>query len=75
MASGPGHLEAEVTVTAWHAATCARPGCAQPIQPGELVGLVGEIGPCCARCCGLDPRQTQRAEASATTGPGKEQAA
>jgi hypothetical protein len=70
MASGPGHLEAEVTVTAWHAATCARPGCAQPIQPGELVGLVGEIGPCCARCCGLDPRQTQRAEASATTGPG-----
>jgi hypothetical protein len=75
LTSGPGPLEAEVTVTAWHQAICARPGCAQPIQPGELVGLVGEVGPCCARCFGLDPRQPQRAEASATPRPGKEQAA
>jgi hypothetical protein len=76
--SGPGPLEAEVTVTAWHPACCARPGCDRPIQPGELVGLVGDVGPCCARCCGLDSRQPQRAEASAasvTPPPSKEQAA
>jgi hypothetical protein len=75
IASTPGPLEAEVTVTAWHEAACARPGCNYAIQPGELVGLVADVGPCCARCCGLDPRQTQRAEASATARPGKEQAA
>jgi hypothetical protein len=75
LTSVPGPLEPEVTVTAWHQASCARPGCAQPIQPGELVGLVGEVGPCCARCCGLDPRQPQRAEASPTPRPEKEQAA
>jgi hypothetical protein len=75
LASGPGPLEPEVTVTAWHQASCSRPGCAQPIQPGELVGLVGEVGPCCARCCGLDPHQPERAEASAAPRLGKEQAA
>ena len=78
LTSGPGPLEPEVTITAWHQATCARPGCTQPIQPGELVGLVTDVGPCCAGCCGLDPGQTQRAEApaaSASPPPGKEQAA
>jgi hypothetical protein len=54
LAAVPGPLEAEVTVTAWHAAICARPGCGRPIRPGELVGLVGEVGACCAACCGLD---------------------
>jgi hypothetical protein len=64
IASTPGPLEAEATVTAWHAAACARPGCQRPIQPGELVGLVGDVGPCCAGCCGLDRRPTQRGEAT-----------
>src|SRR5215204_1230696 len=36
LTAGPGPLEPEVTVTAWHPACCARPGCAQPIQPGQL---------------------------------------
>jgi hypothetical protein len=78
LTAGPCPLEPEVTVTAWHPASCARPGCHRPIQPGELVGLVADVGPCCARCCGLDPHQTQRAEApaaSASPPPGKEQAA
>jgi hypothetical protein len=64
IASTPGPLEAEATVTAWHAAACARPGCQRPIQPGELVGLVGDVGPCCAGCCGLDRRPTQRGDAT-----------
>jgi hypothetical protein len=80
IASVPGPLEPGLTVTAWHAAACARPGCAQPIQPGELVGLVGDVGPCCAGCCGLEPRQTQRGETTTpttptTTSPRKDQAA
>src|SRR5512132_3611831 len=49
LASGSGPLEPEVTVTAWHLAACTR-----PIRPGELVGLVADVGPCCAGCCGLD---------------------
>jgi hypothetical protein len=65
--SGPGSLEPEVTVTAWHEATCARPGCAQPIQPGELVGLVGDVGPCCASCCGLNRHQAQWGTDATTT--------
>jgi hypothetical protein len=77
LTSVPGPLEAEVTVTAWHQAVCARPGCDQPIQPGELVGLVGEVGPCCAACCGLDrqPRQAETTAAATTTSPRKERAA
>jgi hypothetical protein len=54
LASSSGPLEPEVTVTAWHLATCSRPGCARLIRPGELVGLVADIGPCCAGCCGLN---------------------
>ena len=53
LASSPGPLEADAAVTAWHETECARPGCARPIRPGELVGLVGEVGACCAGCCGL----------------------
>jgi hypothetical protein len=77
IAAVPGPLEPEATVTAWHQAACARPGCDRPIQPGEPVGLVGDVGPCCAGCCGHDPCRPQRAEATAATSPppGKEQAA
>jgi hypothetical protein len=64
IASAPGPLEPEATVTAWHPAACARPGCERPIQPGELVGLVGDVGPCCAGCCGVDRHPTQRGEAT-----------
>jgi hypothetical protein len=53
LTSLPGPLEADATVTAWHQAGCARPGCSRPIRPGELVGLVADVGPCCAACCGL----------------------
>jgi hypothetical protein len=53
LTSLPGALEADVTLTAWHQASCARPGCSRPIRSGELVGLVAEVGPCCATCCGL----------------------
>jgi hypothetical protein len=53
LASAPGPLDAEVIVTAWHQASCARAGCGRPIGPGEPVGLVGDVGPCCAGCCGL----------------------
>jgi hypothetical protein len=77
--SGPGPLEPEVTVTAWHQACCARPGCTRPIQPGELVGLVGDVGPCCASCCGLDrPAALEGAgvtASAATTSPRRERAA
>jgi hypothetical protein len=58
LAAAPGPLEPDVTVTAWHQAVCARPGCDRPIRPGERVGLVGEVGACCATCCALPtPRQ------------------
>jgi hypothetical protein len=55
LAEVPGPLTPEVVVTAWHAAVCGRPGCARPIHPGERVGLVGEVGTCCAGCCDLTP--------------------
>jgi hypothetical protein len=67
IASAPGPLEPESTITAWHQATCARPGCSQTIQPGESVGLVGDVGPCCAGCCGFDRHQTQRGAAATLT--------
>ncbi len=54
LTSAPGPLDPEVTVTAWHDATCTRPGCDRPIRPGDPVGLVRDVGPCCAACCGLD---------------------
>jgi hypothetical protein len=57
LAAIPGPLSPEVVVTAWHAAACGRPGCARPIHPGERVGLVGEVGACCAGCCDLTPAQ------------------
>ena len=58
LASGSGPLEPEVTVTAWQQAACARPGCHKSIRPGELVGLVADVGPCCAGCCGSEwPRR------------------
>ena len=58
LTSGPGPLEPEVTVTAWQQAACARPGCHKSIRPGELVGLVADVGPCCAGCCGSErPRR------------------
>ena len=36
---------------------CDRPGCGRPIRPGERVGLVGEVGACCAACCDLTPAE------------------
>jgi hypothetical protein len=79
IAAASGLLEPEATVTAWHQATCARAGCAQPIQPGEPVGLVADVGPCCGACCGLDhPAAPERADATATATtppPRKEEAA
>jgi hypothetical protein len=53
IAAAPGPLTPLAAVPAWHEAVCARPGCARPIHPGDLVGLVGDVGPCCAACCGL----------------------
>jgi len=53
IAAVPGPLDPDATVTAWHAAVCARPGCARAIRPGEPVGLVGGVGACCAVCCAL----------------------
>jgi hypothetical protein len=70
LASAPGPLDAEVTVTAWQQATCARPGCGRPIHPGEPVGLVREVGPCCAACCHLNPQRTPRDLGTAGTGQG-----
>jgi hypothetical protein len=76
IASVPGPLEPDAAVTAWHPATCARPGCPHPISPGEPVGLVADVGPCCAACCGLDahkapaPRQPLPTPGMAPTGQG-----
>jgi hypothetical protein len=75
LTAGPGPLEPEATVTAWHEAACARPGCGRPIQPGERVGLVAEVGPCCAGCCGLDRHQPQRATDTTTTPPSRKERA
>jgi len=49
----PGLLTPDVVISAWHPAACDRPGCGQPIRPGDPVGLVGEVGACCAACCDL----------------------
>jgi hypothetical protein len=59
LSSVPGPLTADVVVTAWHPAVCDRPGCGRPIRPGEVVGLVGEVGACCAACCDLTPAQAE----------------
>jgi hypothetical protein len=69
LSSVPGPLEPEATVTAWHQSVCARAGCGQPIDPGDLVGLVRDVGPCCAACCGLDrpPARTDAKPSPATT--------
>ncbi len=55
LAAVPGPLTPDAVVTAWHEASCDRPGCGRPIRPGERVGLVGEVGACCAACCDLTP--------------------
>jgi hypothetical protein len=55
LAAVPGPLTPHVVVTAWHEAACGRPGCGRPIRPGDRVGLVGEVGACCAACCDLRP--------------------
>ena len=57
LAAVPGPLDPDVVVTAWHQASCDRPGCGRPIRPGEPVGLVGEVGACCAACCDLTPAE------------------
>jgi len=68
LASGSGPLGPEVTVTAWHLAACTRPGCARPIRPGELVGLVADVGPCCAG--GLDRSVgSERTSTNTAAGP------
>jgi hypothetical protein len=60
LASALGPLDPEVTVTARHQATCDRPGCGRLIRPGDPVGLVSDIGACCAACCGLDAHNAPR---------------
>jgi hypothetical protein len=55
LAAVPGPLTPDAVVTAWHEAVCGRPGCGRPIRPGEPVGLIGEVGACCAACCDLVP--------------------
>jgi hypothetical protein len=68
LASAPGPLDPDATVTAWHDTTCARPGCGRPIHPGHPVGLVSDVGPCCAACCGLDAHKAhESAGATAAT--------
>ncbi len=57
LAAVPGPLTPDAVVTAWHEASCDRPGCGRPIRPGERVGLVGEVGACCAACCDLAPAE------------------
>src|SRR6266540_4431082 len=57
LAAVPGPLTPDAVVTAWHEARCGRPGCGRPIRPGERVGLVGEVGACCAACCDLGPAE------------------
>jgi hypothetical protein len=57
LAAVPGPLTPDVVVTAWHEAVCDRPGCGQPVHPGEPVGLVGEVGACCGACCDLTPAE------------------
>jgi hypothetical protein len=68
LSSAPGPLEPVATVTAWHQAVCARAGCGRPIGPGDPVGLVRDVGSCCAACCGLDG---QAAPARRTIGPAR----
>jgi hypothetical protein len=75
LSSVPGPLEPEATVTAWHQAVCARAGCSQPIRPGERVGLVRDVGPCCAACCDLDPGDATAPPATTPTPPQEDQAA
>jgi hypothetical protein len=53
LAATASPLEPDATITAWHEAVCARPGCTRPIRPGDPAGLVRDVGPCCAACCGL----------------------
>jgi hypothetical protein len=65
LSSVPGPLEPDATVTAWHQATCARAGCSRSIGPGDPVGLVSDVGPCCAGCCDLAAHTAPRRPASA----------
>jgi hypothetical protein len=65
LAAVPEPLTPNAVVTAWHQAACGRPGCDRPIHPGELVGLVGEIGACCAACCDLTPAQAEQGRGAA----------
>jgi len=53
------HLAGQLWTARNHSeAACARPGCHKSIRPGELVGLVADVGPCCAGCCGSEwPRR------------------
>jgi hypothetical protein len=63
LAAVPGLLAPDVVVTAWHPAVCDRPGCGRPVRPGELVGLVGEVGTCCGACCDLTPAAERKGAA------------
>jgi len=48
-------LHATIVVTAWYPTLCRNPGCGHRSVVGEPVGLVAEVGPCCAACTGLRP--------------------
>ncbi len=71
LASAPGPLGPDATITAWHQAVCARPGCGRPVRPGEPVGLVGGVGPCCAACCGLGAQAPAPPRPARTPGPAR----
>jgi len=48
-------------VAAWYPTLCRHPACGYRSDPGEPVGLVSQLGPCCAACCTLPgPQQRGR---------------
>ncbi len=48
-------MDATVVVTAWYPTLCRNPGCGHRSDVGDPVGLVAEVGPCCATCIGQHP--------------------
>ncbi len=59
---GPARpLRPMAVVAAWYPTLCRHPACGYRSDPGEPVGLVSQLGPCCAACCTLPgPQQRGR---------------
>jgi hypothetical protein len=72
---GPARpLRPMAVVVAWYPTLCHHPACGYRPDPGEPVGLVSRLGPCCAGCCALPhphPRHLDRDRAAhhAVTAP------